>query len=119
MGSAVDLTFAYVSPRVLLANVKSETALLSYVCECPFNSSIRKGMRGCGMRMLEPGHSVDAHRYFAFARPCGSLHAGIRPCRRHGDAAAGTGRNQYPRPHQDCDRASPDADHSPAASRRL
>ena len=56
MASAVDLTFAEVSPRVQMANVKSKTALESYRCPCPFGSDIRKRVRRDVIRMSEPGH---------------------------------------------------------------
>src|SRR5215475_4956067 len=53
---AVDLTFASVLPRVLIANVKSKTAPESYSCQCPFGSDIRKRVRSKMIRMSEPGH---------------------------------------------------------------
>jgi hypothetical protein len=43
-------------PRVLIANVKSKTALETFIRWCPFGSDIRKNSRGNTVRMSEPGH---------------------------------------------------------------
>jgi hypothetical protein len=43
--SAVDLTFALLSPRGLMANVEFKTALESDICCCPFGSDIRNPAR--------------------------------------------------------------------------
>jgi hypothetical protein len=56
--SAVDLTFASAYPRVLLANAKSQTALESIFCQCPFGSDIRKRVRCNVIRMSEPGQGL-------------------------------------------------------------
>src|SRR5262249_16125502 len=55
--SAVDLTFASAfAGRVLVANVKSKTALESYSCQCPFGPDIRKRVRCKMIRISGPGH---------------------------------------------------------------
>jgi hypothetical protein len=90
--SAVDLTFASLSPRVLIANVKSKTALESDICWCPFGSDIRKRARHTTIRMSEPGHQLTrrncrfgprlgfaAHRY----RLDRSQHLPLAPLKRN------------------------------------
>jgi hypothetical protein len=56
--SAVDLTFASLSPRVLMANVESKTVLESDICWCPVDSDIRNRARHNTIRMSEPGHQL-------------------------------------------------------------
>jgi hypothetical protein len=49
----VDLTFAPVFKRVLVANVKSRAAPELYFADVPLGSNIRKSASCEGMRMLE------------------------------------------------------------------
>src|SRR5205814_1084196 len=53
---AAELTFASGTRRVLIANVKSKTALESLICWCPFGSDTRKSLRSNTVRMQNQGH---------------------------------------------------------------